>query len=597
MRGPQAPSDPVELMAGIFGPGHPGRIIRLKSIDPKEVVTYRRQARPSDYRTHLQASPVGALGLFPGFVGVEERCGDRVRRRWVCRWAVLDLDYPQDPEKALEIAAQWARRLRERGFEATFVSRGTTGRGSHLWLFFGDPQPQPLVYRALAAVASRIEEASGIRPELRPSAPYRAGAAVILPYIGALRDGIGLNPLLDPETYMPISLGKALYNRVLWGADDGALEALTREHVEERRRRAERIRTREEAWRDEVERVRREWENGRREVLALGLSGFGWHLRVDYREVESALHELARGEPESDRRRILSRLDYTWKRAQQGGAVSYRRWYEEAGLEPPTGPGKPRPAELEALRRRVQPTNPADLAVWHTILRLLEVHGRRTEDGQALTLAISQRALAEEAGVSKGAVYNALRRLGISVRARRKTSPAQLVIPLPVQVKNDQSKSSGAENPDGKGKNGEFVVQDGENCFGHSYTPSPSGGLGGTQTQGKVKNDQSNRGRGASGGYLRQIYRVLDALHAGKTLAEALSGLEGAARARVLTGLRPHLAELSREARAEVEDALAELAAVRKVRHQEERREFRIGRGSVGGSEGSEGRGEPEGDA
>ena len=80
-------------------------------------------------------------------------------------------------------------------------------------------------------------------------------------------------------------------------------------------------------------------------------------------------------------------------------------------------------------------------------------------------------------------------------------------------------------------------------------------------------------------------------------MAEALSGLEGAARARVLTGLRPHLAELSREARAEVEDALAELAAVRKVRHQEERREFRIGRGSVGGSEGSEGRGEPEGDA
>jgi hypothetical protein len=191
----------TEVLCKLF-PGHPDRHIVLKEIisgEKKAPIRYR-EARIQDYARHLSLKSYkgpGALGLFPGNRGQGE---EGQKSRWFVNWSAMDYD-KRNPEELLPLLD-----LLEAHGIYPYVTHGTTGRGAHVCVFFADPVPQPKAHRALRTIADLSRRMGIGMPEIRPSAAYASGAPIFLPYRGAEGDGHGYNPLLDPQTLLPVHL-------------------------------------------------------------------------------------------------------------------------------------------------------------------------------------------------------------------------------------------------------------------------------------------------------------------------------------------------------------------------------------------------------
>ena len=194
----------AEVLCKLF-PGHPDKHIVLKKIvsGKKRAPTRYQGAQIEDYARHLSLKSykgLGALGLFPGY---RKQGEEGQKNRWFVNWIAMDYD-GKTPGDLLPLL-HW---LEEQGIY-NYLTHETTGRGAHLYVFFVDPVPQPDAHRALQTIAELSRELGVGVPEIRPSTPYASGAPILLPYRSAGRDGFGYNPLLDPQTFLPVRLSSA----------------------------------------------------------------------------------------------------------------------------------------------------------------------------------------------------------------------------------------------------------------------------------------------------------------------------------------------------------------------------------------------------
>ena len=193
----------VDILMGYL-PSHPHAHIRLASFDNgkgKRCPVVRRTATVDDYTAHLAPDAyggIGALGVYPSLPGEPLPKGGH---RWHSSFIALDFD----KHKPLELVGL-TDALLERG-ALSRASCGTSGRGSHLYLLLSDPIPTIKAYEIAQNIADLAKNHKLAVPECFPSHPCKRGNAILLPYRGALHDGYGFNPLLDPTNdFMPIRL-------------------------------------------------------------------------------------------------------------------------------------------------------------------------------------------------------------------------------------------------------------------------------------------------------------------------------------------------------------------------------------------------------
>ena len=168
----------VLALQNLFPP-HPlahNRLLRLEGSKKLAPVT-ERAARPADYARHLAVASFdseGALGMFPG-VSVPDARGSA---RWYMGYLAVDFD-GHLPEQVVPLATT----LEGFGF-AAYLTCGTSGRGTHLYVFFAKPLPQWQVYAVLKGVQAMAEGAGFGTPEIRPSCRAGRGSPIFLPYRG-----------------------------------------------------------------------------------------------------------------------------------------------------------------------------------------------------------------------------------------------------------------------------------------------------------------------------------------------------------------------------------------------------------------------------
>jgi hypothetical protein len=180
------------------------RAIRCVGIDQEGNKVVRPLGRPlagSDVRKHLSSVcsvGVGALGITPGFHTTKNG-----RRRWFTRFIALDFD-SSEPEQLLPLLGEMLD-----SDIRTVVTTGTSGRGSHVYVFFSQPTPVHEAFRIAECLKKGSARHKLPYPELRPSRPFARSMAILLPFRGATRDDLGFNPWLDPESLQPIRLSAA----------------------------------------------------------------------------------------------------------------------------------------------------------------------------------------------------------------------------------------------------------------------------------------------------------------------------------------------------------------------------------------------------
>jgi hypothetical protein len=427
----------TELAKKLF-PGHPAKRIVLEEIisGNKKAPTRYRGAQIEDYARHLSLKSYegpGALGLFPGYPKHGERCQ---KSRWFVKWIAMDYDN-RNPEELLPLLD----RLEEDGIYA-YLTHGTTGRGAHLFIFFADPVPQPKAHRALRTIADLSGQMGVGTPEIRPSAPYTSGAPIFLPYRGAEGDGHGYNPLLNPQTLLPVHLLRvpeeirktepddflvlASEPRPGWRANPGSQNKAGEAAVGAGGS---------EAWEEELRRLEGEWREGRRQRLALGATAYGLTLGITPEKTEEDLRALAQSANDPEVSRRMEAVRHTVRKYVTGERVAWIRWYEQAGLEAPRIKPAPSPEMLSILEQLVEHVvwgrsywatiwkRKKGLTAWslcRAAARVAWTRGVLLEDG--VEVGLSTRALAEEAEVGHKAALNGLRTLDSANLAKRSES-------------------------------------------------------------------------------------------------------------------------------------------------------------------------------
>lgn len=425
----------VTLLEWLFS-GHPARMIKMTKTEDgqKQVVTYPRGARSGDYAKHLAVGATagtGAIGLFPGYPEKgrgEEGSSLKTKSRWLVNWAALDFDgVPLESLHGL-IQALWDDGL------PCYPTKGTTGRGAHLFFFFMQPVDQPKVVRGLQVLAERIEKLKLPKPELRPSSPYSPGNGILLPYRGGDRDGLGANPILDPMTFVAIPLSE--FNPVHIEAEEW-LELL-RVNVESQRSKVEgqkhKAKSQEsfpqlesntalERWNSELQRLTPFWQKGKRQDLILGLSAFGCYLGLPIGKISTDLQAFLNHQGDKDLSERLRGVERTLKKFAEGQRVSYRYWYAKAQVPAPANP-KTREAQLEpSLLQLRQQLNQicwigegglTDYAVYKTLVETAEQFGELEPSStlSQLSITLSRRDLLIKSGLaSLKTLYKSLQRL------------------------------------------------------------------------------------------------------------------------------------------------------------------------------------------
>lgn len=420
----------AEALLALF-PGNAKRHNCVTALEggQKRAPVRRRGAGPAEYARHLDPTAyagVGTLGVFPAR---RSAAGG-----WVTSFVALDCD--ATPPEGLQVVTD---ALIDSGV-FPYLTRGTTGRGAHLYLFLAEPlelEPAHHAARTLAAWTGDLLQRAPV--EYRPSSPDAEGSAIFLPYRGAALDGLGFNPLLDPAAgLVPIALAEA--ERRVHRTPPHALLAL-----------AERIATaapepaeaapstfdapvvlepqeRDAAWQLELERVRRHWVEGKRQTLAMGLSAYGLvGLRLDVEVVRRGLLELVTERVDEERERRLQAFELTRVKVERGKPFAWRSYYESAGLTPPSARSG---VTSDAVLRRLEAVGErlahgrwggqggqSERAVLAALVWYAWRFGRLHPEGVSLTLGV--RSLALRAGTEVKTVIKALKRLERAGRVRR----------------------------------------------------------------------------------------------------------------------------------------------------------------------------------
>ncbi|WP_291432214.1 hypothetical protein [Deinococcus sp.] len=383
-------------------PGHPDQHLCWTHSNPdgsKEIRYRRRGAKNDDYERHLHPDTVpgpGALGVMPGVSR---------RGRLVTSWAMLDLDTFTPEALAALRGALDSHEL------PYLLTTGTTGRGAHLWFLLSEPITLRAAWRAVDFLGRAARHVGVTGLDLRPSQEEGTGSGVLLPYRGADRDGLGVNPLYLP-TGEPVSLDDT---PDLPRVDAGVFTALGRRRDVSRFLGGEGPRPRPprrprlpplpsvlgpdgvpERWAAELERVRDLWTEGRRHHLTLAVSAYGLALGLPGEQVQADLMAVivAAGDPEHQER--LTIIERTLERAAQGESLAYRAFYAAAGLDAPGG-------TTDAVRERIAVwldalmTQPwpgkggkTDRSLWKTLLGLSWRYGVLHPDGVELSVAWTQ---------------------------------------------------------------------------------------------------------------------------------------------------------------------------------------------------------------
>ena len=437
---------------------HPAAHIECVSngAEGKKVVTRRRPLSEKRILKHLNSSDangqkgVGARGV--SFTFPMEGSTGHGKSKWYTDRIVFDFDV-----LVLDRLSDLAHTLEGNGIYI-YLTNGTTGRGAHVHLPLEISISQPEAYKLAEGCAAFFAEQELPRPELFPSCPSGQSKAILLPYRGAAsskRLGYGYNPLLDPTELTPIPIKNlAQLNRTSPNDLREFVKAVSKPAPRVRPTRMQRSGTRpshadpDAAWHAELERVAPAWQEGKRQHLTLALSRYGlYDLGLPLEQVRNDVLELARQKGDLEIKSRQKTIEGTWEKMQRGEPVSRNNWYKKAGLEPP---GKPAPSQdvldflerlehylLEQLSRWKGSAALTDRNVLQALISVAKQHGVIYANG--VEVSISQRELAERAGVTLSTVNRSLARLGKkgmvkTCTAKRKSDAGSVLLMLPPHV-------------------------------------------------------------------------------------------------------------------------------------------------------------------
>lgn len=398
----------------------------------KKSRTVQGEATRKHYMDHLDQQAVrgpnglgfGGLGLF---AGVSDRPASQGKAIWMTSWIALDLDAitPEQAEPLLDD-------LRSRNLHV-YISRGTTGRGCHIWIFVEGQIPQVTAARAVKKLASLAAHRGFPTVECFPLNPCGAGNGIHLPYRGAVLDGFGFNPLLEADGLAPVSLLHAASIRRNDPEDIEALLLEQRPVMKVRRVSRQFTGDPEPVWYAELERVRRVWQEGVRTSLSLGVAAFGLFIGIAPEQVLADLDRLMVDARDEERKWHLGAVHDTisrWQCFQDGSSTertAFKTFYERAGIEPPFGAGVDEKARAFLKRLNLNVPHLAwpgrggetDLSIYRTLLELAGCHGRSTAAFDGVEVSVSVRQLAERVRLSVSSVHASLQRLTIAERVSR----------------------------------------------------------------------------------------------------------------------------------------------------------------------------------
>lgn len=407
-------------------PPHPLAFNRLTKLEgvTKTAPLVRKAATVADYAAHLAPEAfggVGALGMFPG-VALQ---GGEGRDRWYATFLAGDFDghLPDD-------LAPLVNTLEGFGLPV-YLTCGTSGRGGHLYAFVEGLLPQWRAHEALKGLQRIAEDAGLGTPEIRPSCRAGRGSPIFLPYRGALKDGFGFNPLLDPgRDLLPVGLEHAVGEVRRVPAE--ALEAfgleLAKRNPPPKRVARTRVPTDSAelkskdaltALRDEIARVKEHFREPHRQNLVMALAAYGARgLKLGAATVREEVAAFVRANDPDDLPRRLSALEFTLKKyAADPVSVAWVPYYRSAGLNPPgkLGVSEIVLSRLEVVVRRLLDeewkglAGASDRSVFVALILLAAEHGTPHRSGVAVSVSV--RDLALQSGVGDKTLRTAFERL------------------------------------------------------------------------------------------------------------------------------------------------------------------------------------------
>jgi len=456
-----ASTRPTDLMA-LF-PGGDSAFLKWRTTSGsgrKPTATRHRAPTMADYEEHLAAASTAG----PGAIGVKlARTSED--GNIVCSVVAVDLDnLPVSSLRDTPIIDS----LESLGIHS-YVSTGSTGRGSHLYAFLERAMPVKHAYDSLQALARIIRDgAPGTTVEVFPSSRTGTGKGIYLPYRGASNDGLGANPVLDAyNDYSPIRLDEAekrikrtpperLYDLAeRWGEDEAPTSTATPQTVEphvpdDGHHRFE----------QEVERLARYWRPGVRNYLVKGLTAYGANgLGVDRWTILEALRRLHRDAGvvqttrQGDLGAFLNSAQQTINRHERGEPVAWYAYYQQADVPPPIPVGRSSDlvAKLSDLQRGVATisfngrTGLTDHKLYEALVKLATLYGRLRDEG--IAVRVSRRDLAMRSHLSDNGARSALDRLvkrglAMTKASRQWGEPGTVILPVTGSDANQRPQST-----------------------------------------------------------------------------------------------------------------------------------------------------------
>lgn len=454
---PSASTRPTDLMA-LF-PGGDSAFLKWRTTTGsgrKPTATRHGAPTTADYAEHLSFDAIAG----PGAIGVKLA---RTSEDGNIECSVVAIDLDNLPVSSLR-DTPIIDSLESLGIHP-YVSSGSTGRGSHLYVFLEHTMPVKHAYDGLQVLARIIREgAPGTTVEVFPSSRTGTGKGIYLPYRGASNDGLGANPILDPcNDYSPIRLDEAemhvtrtpparLYDLAQrWPEDEAPTSTATPQAVEPHVPDDGHDR-----FEQEVERLARYWRPGVRNFLVKGLTAYGASgLGVDRWTILEAVRRLHRdsGVRQRDLGEFLNSAQQTINRHERGELVAWYRYYQQAGVPAPMPVGRSSDllAKLNDLQQGAATisfkgrTGLTDRKLFETLVRLATLYGRLQDEGVAVR--VSRRDLAIRSHLSDNGARNALTRLvqrGLAVTTASSGwgEPGTIILPVTSGEANQRPQST-----------------------------------------------------------------------------------------------------------------------------------------------------------
>jgi len=396
--------------------------VQGQSTTTKKTVTFKGRPGLAAYGRHVTANSFrgpGALGVKPWLNPTAEQP--------TTKFMALDLDDLDDQQLR---DSPFLNTLEGRGLHP-YITKGSTGRGLHVYFFFREAIPVETVFLALVALKEMLLASITPEPrvELFPSSKTSGGKAIYLPYRGAELDGLGANPLLDIEAgFQPVALAET-QARLRYTPTECIVDLAgdcrpSATFVGSKQRTQLEADDAHMLFKAEAERLEQFWRPGVRNYLVKGFTAYAVSgLKIGEQKIVQAVTELhVVSESTSDRgefelNRLLEAARRTISRHSNGGLVAWHHYYEQAdvALPPPLRTSPEQLLKLQFLTERLNcfafpgRTALADKAMYSTLIRLAHEFGRVEPNGIAVQVA--RRSLAMKANMGDKGSKASLARL------------------------------------------------------------------------------------------------------------------------------------------------------------------------------------------